>query len=147
MAHSSNMPGKSDRKTPSKRAIVEHIQAHLSDELASLSGSPDTGAGARAAEIEKQLVMFRFLPLRDYSGPDEVAVPSALVELEFGGREAFYFLVPSGGGLIMRIEEHPVQVITPQSPLGVALMGRKAGDEIDVQVGGGMRRYRVKSIS
>ena len=141
------MPGKPSGKAPSKKSIIEHIQAHLADELASLSGSPDSGVGARAAEIEKQLVMFRFLPLRDYSGPGEVAVPSALVELEFGGREAFYFLVPSGGGLVMRIEERPVQVITPQSPLGVAVMGRKAGDEIDVQVGGGVRRYRVKSIS
>lgn len=136
------MPGK-----PSKKVIIEHIQAYLSDELASLSGSPDAGAGARATEIEKQLVMFRFLPLRDYSGPDEVAVPSALLELEYGGREAFYFLVPSGGGLVMRIDDRPVQVITPQSPLGTAVMGRKAGEEIEVEVGGGVRRYRVKSIS
>lgn len=133
-------------KQLSKKVIVEHIEAYLVEQLASLSGSPDADAGSRAAEINSQLTMFRFLPIRDYSGEGEVAVPSALVELEFGGREAFYFIVPSGGGLVMRIEERPVQVITPQSPLGSALLGRKAGDEFDVEIGNGTRRYRVKSI-
>ena len=96
--------------------------------------------------IQKQLTMYRFLPMRDFNEQD-VIVPSSLVELEISGRRAFYFIVPSGGGLIMRIDEKPVQVITPQSPLGDALLGKKVGNTIRVDSSGTARDYRIVSLS
>jgi hypothetical protein len=62
------------------------------------------------------------------------------------GRRAFYFIVPSGGGLVMRVDGNPVQVITPNSPLGEVLMGRHAGDTVSVEAGGKPREYKIVSM-
>ena len=134
-----------------KRKVVQEIQAYLAEELASLLPAAEAGKlsadkGERVREIQSQLTMYKFLPLREY-GKEDVICPASLVELELKGRRAFYFIVPSGGGLIMKIEENPVQVITPLSPLGEALLGRKVGDQIQVQTQGAPRDYQILSMS
>ena len=82
----------------------------------------------------------------EYRETDLVA-PGALVELDCGGTRAFYFLVPQGGGLIARVNGCPVQVVTPQSPIGEALLGRKAGDCLEVETRSGTRAYKILAIS
>jgi transcription elongation GreA/GreB family factor len=160
-----------------KRRLVETIQAHLVEELATLvqaakaaheaatheesraEDAHDTrsveasylaGAQAqRAAELQSLLLMWKHLPIRNY-GPKDVACPAALVELEFGhgGKKtrAFYFIAPQGGGLVTRVDGAAVQVITPNSPMGEALMGKKEGETIEVEMRGGIRSYLVISV-
>lgn len=129
-----------------KKEVIEQVQAYLAEELSQLVNAASPEEVARAAEIQKQLVMYRFLPMREY-GKDDVVCPSALVELELNGRRAFYFIVPQGGGLVTSVGGVPVQVITPQSPLGEVLLGKKAGEEVRVETsGGGHRVYRIVSL-
>jgi transcription elongation GreA/GreB family factor len=140
---------------PNKRKVVEEIQAHLAEELKGLLPSAEKaesgeasmpeGTASRIREIQQQLTMYRFLPMREY-GADDVVVPSALVELELSGRRAFYLVVPSGGGLVMKIEGHPIQVVTPQSPLGNALLGKRLGDTVRVETAGAPREYVIVSM-
>ena len=99
----------------------------------------------RAEEIRQLLNMYRFLPLREY-GVEDVVCPAALVELETNGKRAFYFLAPQGGGLVTEVDGKPVQVITPKSPMGDALLGRKVGDIVEVEIRDGSREYKVLSI-
>lgn len=134
-------------QVPAKRLIIDEIQNYLATELKGLvdeaGGSAEQAASnLRVAEIHRQLLMLRFLPAREF-GPEDVIVPSGLVELEFNGTRALYFIVPTGGGLIMQIGGRPVQVITPQSPLGEVLLGRKQGDAVNVPVGSGTRTYTI----
>ena len=128
-----------------KAKIIAEIQAYLTEELAAAQGGtqPDP---VRAKEIQAQLLMYRFLPQREY-GESDVAVPGALAELGLGERRALYLLVPQGGGLVLRVEGEPVQVITPQSPLGEALLGKKVGDTATVATGSGPRDYQLLSLS
>jgi transcription elongation GreA/GreB family factor len=160
-----------------KRRLVDTIQTHLAEELATLvqaakaaheaathdesraEDQHDTrgleasylaGAQAqRAAELQGLLLMWKYLPIREF-GPEDVACPAALVELELehGAKKtrAFYFIAPQGGGLITRIDGQAVQVITPNSPIGEALMGKKEGDTVEVETRGATRSYRVISI-
>jgi transcription elongation GreA/GreB family factor len=132
---------------PSKRLIIDEIQNYLAAELKSLvdasGGSAEQATqNPRVAEIHRQLLMLRFLPVREFT-PEDVVVPGGLVELDFKGTRALYFLVPTGGGLVMQVAGRAVQVITPQSPLGEVLLGRKQGDEIQVPVGSGTRNYTI----
>jgi transcription elongation GreA/GreB family factor len=137
-----------------KRNVVREIQAYLGEELASLTSqagvpsafAPDEGTKARIAEIKSQLTMYKFLPVREY-GKEDVICPSSLVELDLQGRRAFYLIVPTGGGLVMRIDESPVQVITPNSPLGEVLMGRQVGDTVTVEASGKPRVYKIVSMT
>lgn len=126
-----------------KRALIELLRSHLEEELREAApGSERTG------ELERQILMYRFLPLREL-GAEDVASPAALVELELepGGVRSLYFIVPGPGGLVTRFEGQALQVVGPNSPIGEALMGRKIGDRIAVDVREGVRRtYRVVSI-
>ncbi len=112
-----------------------------------LEASYLAGAQAqRVADIQKQILVYRFLPIREYSNED-IIEPGGLVQMSMNGRNAYYFLVPQAGGMVMRMDGQPVQVITPQSPLGEAILGRKVGDTIEVEVGAGTREYEIVSLS
>lgn len=128
-----------------KRHVIEQIQAYLANELAAIAESELDEDRARAGEIHRLLLMYRFMPVREF-GAEDVICPSSLVELEFNGRHSFYLIVTQGGGLVTEVDGKPIQVITPQSPLGEALMGRKTGDGIEVRAGSGIRHYRVVSL-
>ena len=57
----------------------------------------------------------------------------ALGELsDRGGRGPRYFIGPGGGGLEVSHEGHSVLVLTPQSPLGRQLLGKRVGETIHV---------------
>lgn len=122
-----------------KRKVIEQIKAYLVEELESADEE-------HARELKRLLTVYRFLPQREY-GKDDVVVPSAMVELKLGGARAYYFMAPQGGGLVTSVEGEPVQVITPQSPLGEALLGKKVGDTVEVAVRGTVRKYLITSIS
>ena len=60
-------------------------------------------------------------------------------------RAAFFWLAPHGGGT--RLADGAVQVVTPKSPLGRALLGKRAGDECEVVLAGKRRVLCVVQIA
>lgn len=135
-----------------KKKVVGEIQNYLAQELSELASALENpnnlgpeameDVAIRVDDIKKQLLMYKFLPVRPFTS-DDVICPGGLVELELNQMHAYYLIVPAGGGLVTRVEGKAVQVITPNSPLGEALMGKKVGDAADVQVGGKPRHYKV----
>jgi hypothetical protein len=123
-----------------KARVIEEIEIYLQQTLKEATSEPD------ADEIRRLLTIYRFLPRRHYEADDRI-IPSALVELKLSATRAFYFVAPQGGGLVTRVDGQPVQVITPQSPLGEALLGKKKGDRISVEIRGGTREYEVLSVT
>ena len=126
-----------------KTKIISEILSHLEDPSASVAESHEL-----REERERTKLMYRMLPTREYLDQEDVIIPSALVRLECQGRETLCFVVPSGGGMILRVEGVPVQVLTPQSPLGEALLGKKRGETVDVIPQSGIaRQYRILDFS
>lgn len=158
----------------SKQKIVEQILTHLNEELSRMleaakasheaatheeSRSEDkhdtrgleasylAGAQAnRAAELKRQISIYRLLPIKEFTSADSIG-PGALIELEFNQRRNFYFLVGQGEGMSLRVDGQMIQVITPRAPLGEALLGRKSGDWVEVEMGNQSREYQIISIS
>jgi hypothetical protein len=52
-------------------------------------------------------------------------------------------LSPWGGGQKVEVDGEAVAVVTPQSPLGAALVGRGAGDVVEVEAGARVRELEV----
>ena len=100
----------------------------------------------RVAEVEELLHIYRHLELKDFKREDKIEA-TALIEVELNGKRSYVFLMPKGGGQIIQFEGNPVQVITPVSPLGEALLGLKAGDDAVVERGTGLREYEILSVS
>jgi transcription elongation GreA/GreB family factor len=101
------------------------------------------GQSRQAAEVGQALVQFRALPLGE-SASVEVG---ALVQLTAGRDVTWYFLGPRAGGLEVTVEGQEITVITPQSPLGGQLLGRRAGDRISLNLGGKKREHQITYLS
>ena len=74
----------------------------------------------------------------------------ALVELtlEPAGETARYFICPRAGGTEVEYEGQTLLVITPQSPLGRLLVGRKAGESVRLEARReGRITYRIRAIA
>lgn len=89
------------------------------------------GQARLAGEIGASIELYRTLPLPDFSAADTIAL-GALIEVASASdaRSSWYFLGPRAGGLELQVDATLVQVLTPQSPLGRQLLGRRVGDTI-----------------
>ena len=99
----------------------------------------------RASEIKEVISYCHHLELKTF-GPDDPIQPSALVELETQKKRSLYFIVEKGGGIAIPVDGRNVQVITPKSPLGEALIGRSQGEDFDLEAQGGLRAYEILSV-
>ena len=156
-----------------KRALIKKIIARLTDELAvyfraanasraeatheqnKAEDKYDTrgleasylahGQSRQAAEIESAIVEFEKLANRKF-GDGEAIDPGALVDLETGGERSFYFIGPRAGGMEVVHEKREILVITPQSPLGEQLMGKKQGDQPQLTFGGAKQAAKILKV-
>jgi transcription elongation GreA/GreB family factor len=103
------------------------------------------GQARQAKEILDSIRLYQALPVRDFA-PGERIELTALVELKVDGTPFLYFIGPKNGGLEITFQRKEVTVITPQSPLGQNLMGKKAGQRWTDRLGGSTVKYEVVSV-
>jgi transcription elongation GreA/GreB family factor len=103
------------------------------------------GQSKAAEEAAQAVAQFSALPVRDFA-PGEPISLGALVRLE-GRGTGCYFVGPRAGGTEIEAGSEAVLVITPQSPLGRQLMGRKQGDRLQLELGGKRSEYQVTSVA
>ncbi len=104
------------------------------------------GQAKQAEETALAVQAFEALALRDFL-PDDVISLGALVSVESRGRPAHYFIGPRAGGTEVADQAGTVVVITPQSPLGRQLMGRRKGDALTLDVAGRKNESRIVAVS
>ena len=59
----------------------------------------------------------------------------ALVEVSLDGDNLLFFLLPCGGGVELAVEGREITVITPESPVGAALLDKKQGETFSFRAG------------
>ena len=104
------------------------------------------GQARQAKEIVDSIKVYEALVTRDFLPGDPVDL-TALVELKVDGAPATYFIGPKNGGLEFTVRRKEIMVITPQSPLGQNLMGRKAGERWSAKLAGSNVKYHVVTVS
>jgi len=102
------------------------------------------GEARRVEELRAALAEVQSMAIRDLAERDAVVL-GALVVIDEGGIETLLWLAPHGGG--SRLSEGSVQVVTPRSPLGQALIGRRAGDQCSVVLAGRERALTIVAIA
>lgn len=65
---------------------------------------------------------------------DEVDL-GAVVECDMGGYKTIFFLAPVGGGKEVELGGAEVTIVTPESPVSVAMLGKRAGDRFALSNG------------
>ena len=103
------------------------------------------GQSRQAAELEAAIAEFEKLNTQPFGNGEPIGM-GALVELEHGGEKSFYFLGPRAGGTEVIHDRKEILVITPQSPLGEQLMGKKQGDQPQLNFGGTKQIASIISV-
>ena len=103
------------------------------------------GQSKQAAEIEAAIAEFEKLGAHKFADGEAIAV-GALVELEHVGENSFYFLGPRAGGTEVLHDKKEILVITPQSPLGEQLVGKKSGDTLQLNFGGSRQPSHIVAV-
>ena len=144
-----------------KRTILDAIMKELETELARRQGASErASAGAmhsapnaekqrdttgleaayfahghsmQCATLAKQIEELRGLDVEDFTG-QEIDV-GALVEVEMNGETDCYMLLHCGGGSEVNVDGRRITVITPESPLGEALMGNIEAGFFSIRTG------------
>jgi len=133
-------------KAAYEAATHEESKAEDSHDTRGLESSYLAGAAAqRAADIQQQIFVYKSIEPKMFKEGDAVGT-TAIVEVECNGKRSLYFIAPQGGGMKIQVGKDSVQVITPQSPLGDELMGRKNGDLVEIEAQGVAREYEIISI-
>jgi transcription elongation GreA/GreB family factor len=156
----------------SKRALLDAVDAQLTDEITSAQSraraaaasatheesrpenDKDTraieesylarGQAQRVADLEDERAQLRSV----VRGAEfEIAAVGALVALEDEDGERLLFLAPAGGGRKVQLDGLQVQLVTPSAPLGEALVGKEEGDEVELFLKGKLRTLDVVGVA
>ncbi|MGV2870995.1 hypothetical protein [Colwellia sp. E150_009] len=93
------------------------------------------GQSRRVQELQTAIRKYQSLNLIDFDENKPIAL-TALVQLSNDkSSQHWFFIGPAAGGLRCAISGQQVTVITPQSPMGMALIGKYQEDEIDIKLG------------
>jgi len=102
------------------------------------------GQGVRLLELERAFAYFKQL---QFSASATISLSSIVVLEDEKGNHKHYFLAADAGGLTVSYKKQNITVITPQSPLGHALMGKQAGDDVALKLAGKNTSYIIVDIS
>lgn len=102
------------------------------------------GQALRVAEARRAVADVAVMSVDRARGDQPVGV-GALVTTVEGDDERLVFVAPHGGGSVLA--GGTVHVVTPQSPLGRALVGRGAGDACELVLGGRERVIDVVDVA
>ncbi|HEX8818775.1 MAG TPA: GreA/GreB family elongation factor [Archangium sp.] len=118
-------------------------------------GSLATGQAQRARRVLEELKAlsdFQEAGLPRFSRKSAVglgAIIDVSTEDDEGFAERTFFLLPAGAGTELTGPggDGFLSVITPASPVGRALLGRRAGDTIEVTLAGEVREWTVLEVA
>lgn len=118
-------------------------------------GSLATGQAARARRLAEELqalTAFAEAPFPRFGRSSPVAL-GAIVDVatedDDGPAERTFFVLPAGAGSELTGPDGDgfLSVITPASPVGRALMGRRAGETAEVTLAGEVREWTVLDVA
>ena len=103
------------------------------------------GQAQRVVELQSELNQLKALELRAFSASTAIAL-GALVAVDDGREVVHYFIAPAGGGVRVNLRGVEVRVVTPQSPIARALLGKVEGDELELRTPQGATECSITSV-
>lgn len=104
------------------------------------------GQANRAAQLRNSIEVYRQLKVAAL--PEDIIGLTSLVTLEAeDGATRLLFIGPAEGGLKIEQAGVTLVVITPGSPMGRALLGKRSGDTIEIEAGSTRSEYAIVEVS
>jgi len=108
------------------------------------------GQAQRVAECEEDIAAYKLLVKGDISDIISISLGALIHIINEQGVEQKLFLGPKAGGVTVSYHEkgvkQEIQIITPSSPIGSALLRREEGDEFELVIGNNKHSYEIISV-
>jgi len=124
---------------------AENVPDNKYDTLALEASYVAQGQANRADQIRRSIEVYRQLQLNEKED-DIIAITSLVTLQDSAGTVKILFIGPLAGGLRIEQEGEEVVVITLASPVGRALLGRRAGDSVEIEAGTTRVEYEIIKV-
>jgi len=104
------------------------------------------GQANRAQDIRQALDRYRKLNVSQFNDTTPIRLSAVVIIESDDGSCRRVFLGPDAGGLKLNVDGNEYVVITPESPLGRALLGKVCDDEVVVNKGAEQKSYVVLEV-
>ena len=101
------------------------------------------GQSFRVEDLRRAVTEVATMSLAAFTGGHAVGLGALVTALE-DETERLFFIAPHGGG--STLARGAVQVVTPSSPLGRALVGRTEGEVCEIEAGGRTRELEITAL-
>jgi len=112
----------------------ENIAENKYDTLGLEAAYLATGQARRAEAIRQAMAHWRQFRPRAYDASKGIELGALVCLIDSDGRQQHVFIGPDGGSMKLVSGAQLVQVISSESPLGRAMLGKCEGDEVSIQV-------------
>jgi transcription elongation GreA/GreB family factor len=111
-----------------------------------LEASYLAGAQAeRVTQMKETVAVLKSLKVKNFTDEDAIAF-TALVKIENNKKSQWMFVLPLGGGVKIKFDNFDIQIVTPASPLGEALIGLTEGDAAVIDAGSATKEYEIQKV-
>jgi transcription elongation GreA/GreB family factor len=124
----------------------ENIAENKYDTLGLEASYLAAGQARRVEEIRQSLLRFQALVLEPHDEQRGIRSGDLITLASDQGQPQQLFLGPDAAGLKVRHNETLITVITARAPLGQNLLGKLAGDELDIVVNGARQSFNIVQI-
>lgn len=104
------------------------------------------GQARRVAECEEDVARFKLLSVKYDVPSDSVKMGALLCLLDDNDVRQWLFLSPVAGGMKLSFQKKGIVLISPESPLGCALLGKAVDDEVVVNLAGQKKYYEITAL-
>lgn len=86
--------------------------------------------------------------IKQFQDTDNKSVQvGTIVQTEENGKIVYFFIVPEGaGGQKFESDDIFIQTVSINSPMGKAMFSKTTGQEVEIQVPAGVKRFKILSI-
>jgi hypothetical protein len=121
-------------RATSEAATHEESKPENQYDTRALEASYLAGAQAhRVREISEVLGLFQTLDFKEFTNADPVQ-STALVTVSLDGKKNRLLIMPKGGGVSLQFDSENIQIVTPASTLGEAILGARVGEVVEFEV-------------
>lgn len=124
----------------------ENIAENKYDTLGLEAAYLVTGQVRRAEAIRQALANWRQFRPPPYDASKGIQLGALVCLVDSDDRQQHFYLGPDGGSMKLVSGAQPVQVISSEAPLARAMLGKREGDEVAIQVDSVRQQFEVLRV-
>ena len=124
----------------------ENIPDNKYETLALEASYVAQGQANRAQEIRRALEVYKQLTLQHFDDNSAIGLTALVTLSDANDNARTLFIGPLEGGMKIVLQQTEVVVITPASPLGRDLIGKCAGDSVNIGIGRDRNEFEIVEV-